>query len=358
MIFHARQPVLITGGAGFIGTNLADRLLSAGQPVLLFDNLSRRGVRQNLEWLSARHGRLLELVLADVREPAKVRRAVGRASAVFHLAAQVAVTSSLTDPVTDFEINAGGTLNVLEALRAQSAPPPLLYTSTNKVYGTLSDMAVSLRDGRYGPQDDELRASGISEERPLAFHSPYGCSKGAAEQYVLDYARIYHLPAVVFRMSCIYGPHQRGSEDQGWVAHFLLRVLEGQPLTVFGDGRQVRDALYADDLVDAMLAAVVNLDKTRGLAFNIGGGPDNVLSLLDLLDQARALHGTCPAVRFADWRPADQKYYVSNCARFSGLTGWRPAVGVQEGVRRLYQYLRQTEQTTQDGPTAAVGAVP
>lgn len=349
MTFNAPRPVLITGGTGFIGTNLADRLLSTGQPVMLFDNLSRRGVRRNLEWLAERHGRRLELVLADIREPSKVRRAVARAGAVFHLAAQVAVTSSLSDPLTDFDINAGGTLNVLEALRALPDPPPLLYTSTNKVYGTLSEVAVTLQDGRYGPDDPELRANGISETQALDFHSPYGCSKGAAEQYVLDYARIYHLPAVVFRMSCIYGPHQRGSEDQGWVAHFILRALEDQTLTIFGDGRQVRDALYVDDLVDAMLTALAQLDRTRGQAFNIGGGPTNVLSLLDLLDQLRVLHGHRPITQFADWRPADQKYYVSNCSRFTALTGWQPTVDVVEGVRRLYQHLRGSEQ-----PAAAV----
>jgi CDP-paratose 2-epimerase len=343
MIFASRQPVLVTGGAGFIATNLADRLLSAGQPVLLFDNLSRRGVRRNLEWLSARHGRRMELVLADVREAGKVRRAVARASAVFHLAAQVAVTRSLADPVTDFEINAGGTLNVLEALRNLASPPPLLFTSTNKVYGTLGDIAVGLRGGRYAPDDPELDRSGISERQPLDFHSPYGCSKGAAEQYVLDYARIYGLPALVFRMSCIYGPHQQGSEDQGWVAHFLLRALHGQPITIYGDGRQVRDALYVDDLVDAMLTAMAQLEAVRGRAFNIGGGPGNLLSLLDLMSLVRELEGACPPVRFSGWRPADQRYYVSDCRRFAALTGWRPGVGVAEGVRRLYQHLRETE---------------
>jgi CDP-paratose 2-epimerase len=332
--------VLITGGAGFIGTNLAHRLASEGQPVLVFDNLSRNGVDLNLAWLREQHGNRVQSIIGDVRDPALVRRAVRRACRVFHFAAQVAVTTSLTDPIEDFEVNARGTLNLLEAIRAMPEPPPLLYTSTNKVYGTLSDLTVSLVGGCYVPKDEPLRETGIGEDRALDFHSPYGCSKGAADQYVLDYARIYHLPAVVFRMSCIYGPHQRGNEDQGWVAHFLLQALRGESITIYGDGRQVRDALYVDDLVQAMCKAHARIERLSGRAFNIGGGPDNAVSLRELLELARQLHGKLPEVRFGAWRPADQRYYVSDIAAFSRAAGWRPRVSVEEGVRRLYQSLR------------------
>jgi CDP-paratose 2-epimerase len=341
MIFDARRPVLITGGAGFIGTNLAHRLLSDGQPVLVLDNLSRRGVAENLAWLRERHGAQLEVQVADIRDSLLVRRAVRRACRVFHFAAQVAVTTSLTDPVLDFEINAGGTLNLLEAVRATSDPPPVLYTSTNKVYGALGSVKVSVQDGRYLPEDETLRAHGIGEERPLAFHSPYGCSKGAADQYVLDYAHIYKLPSVVFRMSCIYGPHQCGNEDQGWVAHFVLGVRRGEPLTIYGDGRQVRDALYVDDLCEAMCRAQMQMERLSGRAFNIGGGVEQAVSLRDVLEIIRRLHGHLPDVRYGAWRPADQRYYVSNIAAFSEATGWRPRVTVAEGVQRLYEWAEE-----------------
>jgi CDP-paratose 2-epimerase len=340
MIFDARRPVLITGGAGFIGTNVAERLLSAGQPVVIFDSLARAGVAHNLAWLRQRHGAKLEVVLADIRDAAALRRAVRRACRVFHFAAQVAVTTSLTDPLADFEVNARGTLNLLEAIRSVPQPPPLLFTSTNKVYGTLAAVDVGLVGDRYLPRDETLRQHGVDERQPLDFHSPYGCSKGAADQYVLDYARIYGLPALVFRMSCIYGPHQRGNEDQGWVAHFLLAILQNEPITIYGDGHQVRDALYADDLVDAMLTAHRHIDHLAGRAFNIGGGVENTITLHDLLDLGKALHGQLPAVRHGAWRTADQRYYVSRIDAFSQETGWRPRVSVAEGVARLFHQLR------------------
>jgi CDP-paratose 2-epimerase len=340
LIFDARKPVLITGGAGFIGTNLAHRLLSWGQPVLIFDSLARAGVAQNLAWLRAQHGARAEVVLADIRDAKAVRRAVRRACRVFHFAAQVAVTTSLTAPIEDFEVNARGTLNLLEAIRTAPEPPPLLFTSTNKVYGTLAGVEVGLVGDRYLPHDEVLRARGVDEKHPLDFHSPYGCSKGAADQYVLDYSRIYGLPAVVFRMSCIYGPHQRGNEDQGWVAHFLLATLRDEPITIYGDGFQVRDALHADDLIDAMLAAHRRIDRLAGRAFNIGGGVDNAITLRDLLELSQCLHGRVPAVRHGAWRTADQRYYVSSIDAFAHETDWRPRVGVTEGVTRLYHELR------------------
>jgi CDP-paratose 2-epimerase len=335
------QPTLITGGAGFIGANLAHRLLSLGRPVLIFDNLSRPGVAQNLEWLREEHGDLVEVMVEDVRDRAALNRAVARARQVFHFAAQVAVTTSLSDPLEDFSINAQGTLNVLEAIRAQDAPPPVVMTSTNKVYGGLDDVPLMHEQQRYRPLSPQLWAHGVSEARPLDFHSPYGCSKGTADQYVRDYARSYGLSTVVFRMSCIYGPHQFGTEDQGWVAHFLVRALDAAPITLYGDGMQVRDILFVDDLMDAFLLAEKNIARLAGQAFNIGGGPRNVISLLDLLDRIEALHGEKPPLDFQEWRTGDQRYYVSDTRRFQEETGWAPKVGVDEGVARLYRWLSQ-----------------
>src|SRR4051794_8145452 len=333
------QRVLITGGSGFIGTNLAHRLVSSGRPVLLFDNLARPGVEQNLRWLHDTHGKLVDVVIADVRDAPALQSAVQQCSQVFHFAAQVAVTTSLTDPIEDFDVNARGTLNLLEAIRAQASPPSLVFTSTNKVYGALEDVGLRRRNLRYEPTDPSLRRTGVSENRPLDFHSPYGCSKGAADQYVLDYARTYGIPAIVFRMSCIYGPHQFGTEDQGWVAHFLIRALEGRPITLYGDGRQVRDILSVEDLVDAFLLAQEHMPAQSGQAFNIGGGPKNTVSLLELLDLLGELLGQKPEVEFDEWRTGDQRYYVSDTAKFQCATGWKPQISVPAGLERLHRWL-------------------
>jgi len=336
------RPVLITGGAGFVGANLAHRLLSQGTSVLLFDNLARAGVERNLQWLRDTHGSRVEIEVADVRDRAAVTRAVRKARQVFHFAAQVAVTTSLTDPVEDFEINARGTLNVLEAARAQAEPPPVVFTSTNKVYGNCEDLALVQRGRRYEPVDASVRARGVGEARPLDFHSPYGCSKGAADQYVVDYAQSFGLRTAVFRMSCIYGPHQFGNEDQGWVAHFLIRAMEGRPIVIYGDGMQVRDVLFVEDLIDAFLLAQERIDEISGRAFNIGGGARNTVSLLELLDMIGDLHGARPTVRFADWRTGDQRYYVSDVRHFQLATGWAPRTGVREGLEQLYEWLDTT----------------
>ena len=333
------KPILITGGAGFVGSNLAHRLLSEGRRVRLLDNLSRSGVERNLQWLIETHGDLVDIEVPDVRNLSIVKQAVRDASQVFHFAAQVAVTSSLVDPIEDFEINARGTLNLLEAVRNADNPPPLVFTSTNKVYGNLADLQFTNGVARYSPVDRLIRERGIGENRPLDFHSPYGCSKGAADQYVIDYARTYHIPALVFRMSCIYGPHQYGNEDQGWVAHFVIRALNGEPITIYGDGKQVRDILFIDDLVDAFLLAQQHMKKLSGNAFNIGGGPQNTISLLELLDLLGEVHGGELSVHFEDWRAADQRYYVADTKKFGGLTGWKPKVAVREGVQRLYEWL-------------------
>ncbi|HEY2735894.1 MAG TPA: NAD-dependent epimerase/dehydratase family protein [Polyangiales bacterium] len=329
------NPILITGGAGFIGTNAAHRLMSAGRSVIVLDNLSRPGVEHNIRFLTHTHGARALVEVADVRDVAALQRLVPRASAILHFAAQTAVTTSLTDPEHDFDVNAGGTLKLLEVLRTCEVPPPLVFTSTNKVYGSLADVELRRAGSRYEPIGAEVRARGISEQRPLDFHTPYGCSKGTADQYVLEYARGYGMPAIVFRMSCIYGPHQCGTEDQGWVANFVLRALEGVPINLYGDGMQVRDLLFASDLIDAFELALEHIDEISGEAFNIGGGPQNAASLLEVIEHIRALHGGC-SVSYADWRPSDQRYYVSNTEKFQRATGWAPRVSVEEGIRELY----------------------
>ncbi|MFO0753474.1 MAG: NAD-dependent epimerase/dehydratase family protein [Thermodesulfovibrionales bacterium] len=335
-----QKPSLILGGAGFIGTNLAHRLLQSGKPVLVYDTLSRPGVERNLRWLRATHGNRVQVEIADVCDRRALRPAVRCADQVYHLAAQVAVTTSLVQPLHDFTVNACGTVTLLEELRALDAPPPLLFTSTNKVYGGLGGMELVVQGKRYAPADPSIRLTGIGEGCPLDFHSPYGCSKGAADQYVVDYARTFGLPAAVFRMSCIYGPHQYGTEDQGWVAYFLISALEGRPLTIFGDGMQVRDVLFVDDLVDAFLLAQEGMQRIAGQAFNIGGGPANTLSLLELLSFIGELHRGKPQTLFDAWRAGDQKYYVSDSEKFRNVTGWEPRVGVEQGVRKLYEWLR------------------
>jgi len=341
---HSHRPVLITGGAGFIGSNLAERFLNMGRPVVILDNLSRAGVEHNLRYLCETYGDLLEAHVGDVRNPEAVQELAARCEGIFHFAAQVAVTTSLLNPTDDFESNLRGTLNILEAARKQSPPPPVLFTSTNKVYGDLGDIELIPVGKRHVPRDHDIRACGISESRPLDFHSPYGCSKGAADQYVLDYARMYELPGIVFRMSCIYGRRQLGTEDQGWVAHFALQMLRDAPLTLYGDGRQVRDILYIDDLLDAMLAALRNIQGAAGKAFNIGGGPDNAVSLLEVVRQLSELSGVEPEIRYGPRRKGDQPYYVSDIRRFSQATGWTPQVSAARGVSRLYHWLLENVQ--------------
>jgi CDP-paratose 2-epimerase len=333
---------LITGGAGFIGSNVADRLLREGARVRVVDDLSRPGVESNLAWLENRHRESLEVEVGDLRKRATARAAVSGVDAIVHLAAQVAVTTSLNDPADDFAVNLLGTVNLLEEARRMPSRPPILFTSTNKVYGCLEDVAVEAVDDRYEPIDRHLRDSGISELRPLRFSTPYGCSKGAADQYVLDYAASFGLPSLVFRMSCIYGPRQFGTEDQGWVAHFLIRALDGEPLTIYGDGKQVRDVLFVEDLLDAMLVALERAPSLAGRAFNIGGGREHAVSLLEVVELIEELTGAPPAIEFGSWRTGDQRWYVSDTGRFAALTGWRPRTAPRLGVLRLYEWLTGT----------------
>ena len=347
--------VLITGGAGFIGTNLAHRLLSEGNRVLIFDNLARKGVQQNLDWLENQHGNLLEIRIADITDTEALEDAVQQAGRVFHFAAQVAVTHSLDAPVQDFDVNLKGTFMFLEALRKMKHPPQLVFTSTNKVYGNLGDIRLRKTGMRYEPDDAADMPRGIDEKRPLEFLSPYGCSKGAADQYVLDYAGSFHIPAVVFRMSCIYGPHQFGTEDQGWVAHFLIRAIDRLPITVYGNGCQVRDVLFVDDLVKAFLLVQKNMDRLSGKAFNIGGGPERQVSILEMLLLISDICEYSPDVTFSGWRTGDQQYYVSDTSRFKLITGWSPKVGVKKGVEQLYEWLLQDRRI--EIPRIAAGEV-
>jgi CDP-paratose 2-epimerase len=310
-----------------------------GHRVRILDDLSRPGVEGNLAWLQRTYGEQIEAQVGDIRDRARLRDAVDDVDAVFHFAAQVAVTTSLVEPRNDFDVNARGTLEVLEAIRALGTRPPVIFTSTNKVYGCLPDLPLREDESRWRPVDTHVAASGIDEARPLEFRTPYGCSKGCADQYVLDYAHSFGIPATVFRMSCIYGPHQFGTEDQGWVAHFLIRALEGKPITIYGDGKQVRDVLFVDDLVDAFMRAWSGIHAISGRAFNIGGGPANAISLRELVAMIETLRGWPPEVRYEGWREGDQKFYVSNTNAFTQATGWRPRVGPRAGVEALHGWL-------------------
>ena len=335
--------IVVTGGAGFIGSNLADALLHDGEIVTVLDNLSRACVRENLDWLSGRHGDRVQVVVADIRDAAAIEPVLFEASAVFHLAAQTAVTTSLTDPVDDFDINARGTLNVLEAVRKAGRRAPVIFSSTNKVYGGLDDLRLFELDGRHTPADDLIRARGINEDRRLDFCTPYGCSKGVADQYVLDYQRPYGTPTAVLRMSCIYGPRQFGTEDQGWVAHFLIRALRGEGVTIYGDGKQVRDILHVSDAVAAYRATLASIAKVQGRAFNLGGGPRNAVSLNMVLAEIKQLTGIPLEVRHEGWREGDQLYFVAETSRLKAELGWRPRMNWRDGLQDLATWLSERE---------------
>ena len=333
-----RRDILITGGAGFIGVNIARAYLEEDQPVHIFDNLSRSGVEQNLSELQQAFPGKVCFTHADTRNPSEVTKAVSTAAKIYHLAAQVAVTTSLEDPVADLETNLIGAIHVLEAVRHSTHRPSLLFTSTNKVYGRLARVPLSHRGTRYEPEDVFLAGRGAAEDQPLDFLSPYGCSKGSADQYVLDYARSYSIPATVFRMSCIYGPHQLGSEDQGWVAHFLRQAMKAEPITIYGDGKQVRDLLFVEDLVQAMRLAQDNMDIAAGHAFNLGGGAENSTSLLELIEELRLLTGNAIEIEWGSERLGDQKWYVADTSKIRGMLAWRPHVGIRKGLRILHDW--------------------
>jgi len=268
----------------------------------------------------------------------------------------VAVTTSLNDPVEDFEINVQGALNVLEAVRRRGGTTPVIFASTNKVYGDLTDVPLELVGDAYRPTDSALRVRGVNEQRPLDFHTPYGCSKGAADQYVLDYSRSFGLPTCVLRMSCIYGPRQMGTEDQGWVAHFLIRALEGQPITLYGDGRQVRDILNVADAVDAYMGCWKGIEQVAGRAFNLGGGPTNAVSLVQLIGYIEELIHRKVEVGFSDWRAGDQRYYVSDPSAIRRELGMSEPLDWRTGVAGLAKWLI-TERAGQAATRQAAVAV-
>jgi CDP-paratose 2-epimerase len=327
--------ILITGGAGFIGCNWAVRLMQSGHAVTILDNLSRKGAASNLEWLNKQGS--FRFLCGDVRNATVVMEAVKNQDAIYHLAAQVAVTTSVTNPREDFEINALGTFNVLEAARLAGEEPLVVYASTNKVYGGMQDIRVTEEPTRYRYTDFPC---GLPETQPLDFHSPYGCSKGAGDQYVRDYARIYGLRTVVFRQSCIYGPRQFGVEDQGWLAHFVIAAAKSRPITIYGDGKQVRDLLWVDDLLSAYEAALTHADSIAGEVFNLGGGPAFTLSIwteVQPLLESLAQHPM--AGTRGQWRPGDQKVYVSNIEKAASELGWHPAVSPAEGLGRLWEWV-------------------
>jgi len=331
---------VITGGAGFIGCHAAARYHRAGHRVVVVDNLSRYGADLNLAWLQEQG--VTEFVKADVRDAAAMTALLARhadADAVLHLAGQVAVTTSVADPRHDFECNALGTLNVLEAVRhAAGGRPAVLYSSTNKVYGCLEHVRVVERDGRYAYED---RPQGVDEDEPLDFHSPYGCSKGCGDQYVRDYARIYGMKTVVFRQSCIYGTRQFGIEDQGWVAWFCVAVTTGQPFTIYGDGKQIRDVLWIDDLIDLYQRALERIDVAAGQVYNVGGGPASTLSLRELVARLEQRLGQPLAPAHGPWRPGDQRVFVADVRKAQRQLGWRPTVPVDEGVDRLIAWVKE-----------------
>jgi CDP-paratose 2-epimerase len=330
--------ILITGSAGFIGCNLAHAWHTQGHTIVVYDNLSRPGSERNLQWLRASAGDALEFIHGDIRDAGAIAAAVRDVDLVVHLAGQVAVTTSVANPREDFEINALGTFNVLEAARNAPTPPILIYASTNKVYGGMEDLAIVEEPTRYRYRD---LPKGIPETQPLDFHSPYGCSKGTGDQYVRDYARIYGLSTVVFRQSAIYGPRQFGVEDQGWLAHFVIATQFGRSLAIYGDGKQVRDMLYIDDLVRAYSLAIEKIDIARGKIYNIGGGANNTLSIWkEAGPRLEQLLGKPIPVRYGDWRPGDQPVCVMDITKAEQELGWRPEVGLQEGVERLWNWVR------------------
>jgi len=329
--------ILITGGAGFIGINAAKTLLDNGNEIIIFDNLFRKGAKENLEWL--RKNGKFEFIKGDIRNFKQVKSCFlshKGIDVILHLAAQVAVTTSVLNPREDFEINALGTFNICEAVRKFQPQANLLYASTNKVYGAMDDLEIIEENGKYKYKD---LPNGVSENRPLDFYSPYGCSKGAGDQYVRDYARIYRLKTVNFRQSCIYGPRQFGIEDQGWVAWFTICAVLGKSFTIYGDGKQVRDILFVGDLIDCYLKAIESIDRIRGRIYNIGGGPENALSLLQLISFLEEFLGKKIQYKFADWRPGDQKIFVCDTKKAEKDFNWKPRTKVKEGIERLFRWV-------------------
>jgi CDP-paratose 2-epimerase len=340
MKYMTHENMLITGGAGFIGSNLANRLLNQGHHVTIFDNLSRSGCEQNVAWLRETHDPVaLDVIQADVTDFNTLKRAAEGVTRFYHLAGQVAVTTSVINPRHDFENNALGTFNALEAARLVSDNPIFIYASTNKVYGSMEDIQVVERNTRYEYTDLPL---GIPETQPLDFHSPYGCSKGTGDQYTRDYARIYGLRSIVMRQSCIYGYRQFGIEDQGWIAWFLIAALKKFPIKIYGNGKQVRDVLFIDDLLDAYDAATERITMTAGQVYNIGGGCDNTISVwVEFGQLLEGLLNKHIPLEYRDWRPGDQPIYISDIRKAERELDWHPKVSIKQGIPLLYEWIRE-----------------
>lgn len=344
------KSILIVGGAGFIGANAAERFSTKGYRVIVFDNLSRKGAGKNLGWLKKNLKNFI-FVKGDIRRPNDLKKLFSKyrkIDAVLHLAGQVAVTTSINDPKEDFDINAVGTFNLLEAIRTEykltpskkKKAPLLIYASTNKVYGSMEGVKIVEKNGRYGYRDMK---HGVSENFQLDFHSPYGCSKGSADQYVIDYHRIYGLDTVSFRQSCIYGYRQFGIEDQGWVAWFIIAAILGRKMTIYGDGKQVRDILFIDDLLDAYWMAIKNRKKVSGKAYNIGGGPKNVISILELVGFIEKFMGRNLKTSHGNWRYGDQRVFVCDIRRAKKDFGWKPKTGAKKGIAMLYDWVAKNK---------------
>jgi CDP-paratose 2-epimerase len=337
------QHYLVTGGAGFIGSNYAHRLVQRGEKVTVYDNLSRAGARKNLEWLKKSPGAdSFNVIVGDVRDAPRLAKAARDADVIIHLAGQVAVTTSVINPRDDFESNAIGTFNTLEAARLSGRNPIFIYSSTNKVYGGMEEVELVEEATRWRYKD---LVNGCPETQPLDFHSPYGCSKGTGDQYVRDYARIYGLRSVVLRQSCIYGARQFGIEDQGWVAWFIIAAVTGRRITIYGDGKQVRDILNVEDLLNAYDAAIQKIDIAAGNVYNMGGGPSNVMSVwAEFGPILERLCGETIEVERGDWRPGDQRVFYADINKAERELGWKPQIGVEEGIRRLFHWVKENRE--------------
>ncbi len=330
---------LITGGAGFIGSNYVARLLQRGEEVAIFDNLSRAGAPRNVDWLKSQFGETgFNLIVGDLRHADLLAESAKDADVIVHLAGQVAVTTSVTNPREDFEANALGTFNALEAARLSKKNPIFIYSSTNKVYGGMDDVKLVEESTRWLYKDLE---HGCSESQPLDFHSPYGVSKGSGDQYVRDYARIYGLRSVVFRQSCIYGPRQFGIEDQGWLAWMMIAAVTGRKITIYGDGKQVRDVLHVRDLLNAYDAAIEKIDTAKGQIYNVGGGRRNVMAIwAEFGPILEKLLGKKIEVAREDWRPGDQKVFYADLRKAKNELGWEPKIDLEEGMELMFEWVQ------------------
>ncbi|MGB8980366.1 MAG: GDP-mannose 4,6-dehydratase [Anaerolineales bacterium] len=332
----------ITGGAGFIGSNYVHRLAQRGENVTVYDNLSRAGAPKNIAWLEKTFGKdAFRLIVGDLRDADLLRESAKEADVIVHLAGQVAVTTSVIDPRADFEANALGTFNAIEAARLSGRDPIFIYSSTNKVYGGMEDVELVEEATRWLYKDLK---NGASEAQPLDFHSPYGCSKGTGDQYVRDYARIYGLRSVVFRQSCIYGPRQFGVEDQGWLAWMTIAAVTGRQITIYGDGKQVRDVLHVDDLLNAYDAAIERIDRAKGQVYNMGGGTRNVLAIwAEFGPILEKLLGRKIEVARADWRPGDQRVFYADYSKAKRELDWEPKIDLEEGIEALFEWVNANQ---------------